>query len=85
MENNQEIITRSISDLQLSEEIQNFCQQHNFKNLDDLLKVSEYEMIHTLGLSYHAVIELFGYLQSLGLGDLMDNSGKGEVQITWED
>jgi len=83
MENNQEIITRSVKDLPLGDEVQHLCKQHKFKNLDDLLKVSDYDMIHTLGLSYHAVMDLFSYLQSLGLGDLMDNPGKGEVQITY--
>lgn len=72
MENQQEIINSPIIDLPLGEEIQNLCVRLNFKNLNELLKISDYDMIHKLGLSYHAVIELFGYLQSMGLGDLMD-------------
>ena len=62
----------SIRDLPFGEEIQSLCLQHDYKNLGELLKFSDYDMIHKLGLSYHAVIELFGYLQSFGLGDLMD-------------
>lgn len=73
MKNKQEGLAIPILDLPVSEEIQNICRQHGFKNLDELLKVSDYEMIHNLGFSYHAVIDLFGYLQSVGLEDLMEN------------
>jgi len=30
-------------------------------------------MVQILGFTYHAVINLFGYLQSVGLEDLMEN------------
>lgn len=76
MRNYKEILTCSISDLPLSHEIRNICKQHGIKNLDGLLKISDYDMIHKLGFSYHAVMELYGYLQLYGLGDLMENSGK---------
>ena len=72
MENQQEIINSPIGNLPVGEEIQNLCIQLKFNNLGEFLKNSDYDMIHKLGLSYHAVIELFGYLQSMGLGDLMD-------------
>lgn len=75
MENIQEILTRPISEITVGEEIQSLCQKHKVKNLDDLLKVSDYEMVHKLGFTYHAVINLFGYLQSVGLEDLMENPG----------
>ena len=75
MENIQEILTRPISEIPVGEEIQNLCQMHKVNNLDELLKVSDYEMVHKLGFTYHAVINLFGYLQSVGLEDLMENPG----------
>lgn len=73
MGNKLEILTRPISGLPVGEEIQRLCQKHKVKNLDELLKVSDYEMVHKLGFTYHAVINLFGYLQSVGLEDLMEN------------
>jgi hypothetical protein len=76
MRNYKEILTCSISDLPLGNEIRNICNQHGIKNLDGLLEISDYDMIHKLGFSYHAVMELYGYLQLHGLGDLMENSGK---------
>jgi len=75
MENNKEILSSSISDLPLDNEIRNICKQHGIKNLDGLLEISDYDMIHKLGFSYHAVMELYGYLQLHGLNDLMENSG----------
>lgn len=76
MENNKEILSSSISDLPLGNEIRDICKQHGIKNLDGLLEISDYDMIHKLGFSYHAVMELYGYLQFHGLGNLMENSGK---------
>ncbi len=73
MENIQEILTRPISEISVGEEIQSLCQKHKVKNLDELLKISDYEMVHKLGFTYHSVINLFGYLQSIGLEDLMEN------------
>jgi hypothetical protein len=73
MKNKQEILTIPIHELPVSDEIRDICRQHGFKNLEELLKVSDYEMIHNLGFSYHAVIDLFGYLQSVGLEDLIEN------------
>ena len=75
MENIQEILTRPISEIPVGEEIQSLCQKHKVKNLEELLKVSDFEMVHKLGFTYHAVINLFGYLQSVGLEDLMENPG----------
>lgn len=75
MGNKQEILTRPISKIPVGEEIQSLCQKHKIKNLDELLKVSDYEMVNKLGFTYHAVINLFGYLQSVGLEDLMENPG----------
>ena len=75
MEDIQKILTRPISEIPVGEEIQSLCQKHKVKNLDELLKVSDYDMVHKLGFTYHAVINLFGYLQSVGLEDLMENSG----------
>lgn len=75
MGNKQEILTRPISEIPVGEEIQSLCQKNKAKNLDELLKVSDYEMVHKLGFTYHAVINLFGYLQSVGLEDLMENPG----------
>lgn len=76
MESNLEILTRSISDLPLGHEIREICRQKSFKNLSELLKISDYDMIHKLGFSYHSVMELYGYLQALGLDDLLENSGE---------
>lgn len=75
MEDTQKILTRPISEIPVGEEIQSLCQKHKVKNLDELLKVSDYDMVHKLGFNYHAVINLFGYLQSVGLEDLMENPG----------
>ncbi len=75
MGNKQEILNRPISEIPVGEEIQSLCQKNKVKNLDELLKVSDYEMVHKLGFTYHAVINLFGYLQSVGLEDLMENPG----------
>lgn len=76
MESNLEILTCSISDLPLGHEIRKICRQKGFKNLNELLEISDYEMIHKLGFSYHAVMELYVYLQAFGLDDLLENSGK---------
>ena len=73
MGNKQEILNRPISEIPVGEEIQSLCQKNKVKNLEELLKVSDYEMVHKLGFTYHAVINLFGYLQSVGLEDLMEN------------
>lgn len=75
MGNKQEILTHPISEIPVGEEIIHLCQEHKVKNLDELLKVSDFEMVHKLGFTYHAVINLFGYLQSVGLDDLMENPG----------
>lgn len=76
MESNIEILNCSISDLPLGNEIRDICKQHGFKNLNVLLEISDYDMIHRMGFSYHSVMELFGYLQSRGLDDLMEKSGE---------
>ena len=73
MGNKQEILNRPIPEIPVGEEIQSLCQKNKVKNLGELLKVSDYEMVHKLGFTYHAVINLFGYLQSVGLEDLMEN------------
>ena len=75
MGNKQEILNRPISEIPVGEEIQSLCQKHKVKNLNELLKVSDYEMVHKLEFTYHAVINLFDYLQSVGLEDLMENPG----------
>ncbi len=76
MVSDNEILNYLISDLPLNNEIREICMQHGIKNLKDLLEISDYNMIHRMGFSYHAVMELFGYLQSNGLGDLMESSGE---------
>jgi hypothetical protein len=73
MEDNQELLARPITELPVGDEIQTVCRIRGFKNLKGLLEVSDYDMVHKLGFSYHAVIDLFGYLQSHGLGHLMEN------------